>query len=455
MRLALPLSILAAGLSALVLPGLVHPDEVFQALEPANRLAFGYGVKSWEWEVGLRNWAIPGLLAGILKLVASVGVDDPFWRRAALLVPSLALHGAALRAVRRFAARRVGELHADAAVLLVGLSPLTLLFAGRTLSESSSAALLLLAFERLDVTDDNPKRAGVLAGVLLGLAQVARYGTAPFIVVVLSWLAWKRSRALPFVVAGGGLVALALGLLDALTWGAPWHSLIEYTNFNLIQGKAAGFGRSPWWAYLPQAGVLVCLVALVKWRAAPSLRAPLPTIAALVYIVTISAVPHKEERFFYPAAVLLVMAAAPAFAAITQRTWLTAAAVLLVSFIAALFVPEGAKPKGSDLIALTMRARREGTGLLIVHSGLWGSGGSFAAGGSNLTRLADDSSPTPRHRWCTADDAADPCFREAAAAPDINRAIVIDPLDETTSAAMSAAGFRTVERRGEATWFER
>lgn len=452
LHFAAVLGALAAGLGVVLLPGQIHPDEVFQALEPANRLAFGFGVKAWEWEVGLRNWVVPGVLAGLLKLSASVGLDDPMARRLVVLLPSLLLHLAALSAVGRFAQRRVGEELAFWAVLFVGLSPFTVLFAGRTLSESTSAALLLLAFERLDVVDESPKRNGVVTGVLLGLAQVARYGTAPFILVALAWLAWRRSKALWPVIAGGAVVAFALGVFDLVTWGRPWHSLLEYTDFNILKGKAAGFGRSPWWAYLPHLPLLVGALALVRWRGAPTLRAPLPALAALVYVVSITVVPHKEDRFLYPSAAVLLMAAAPAFVSVWRRTWLAGLAVVLVSVGVVPFVSEGLEPKGSDLFPLTVRAAREGTGLLIVHAGLWGSGGSFFAGGSNLMLLGDDPRPTERHRWCTADGAHDPCFATATADASINRAIVLDPTDAAVVSALTAAGFR---RTDDPSWFER
>jgi phosphatidylinositol glycan class B len=40
---------------ALQLPRIAHPDEIFQTQEPAHRLAYGYGVVSWEWRDGVRS----------------------------------------------------------------------------------------------------------------------------------------------------------------------------------------------------------------------------------------------------------------------------------------------------------------------------------------------------------------------------------------------------------------
>ncbi|HEX8822710.1 MAG TPA: hypothetical protein VF794_22475, partial [Archangium sp.] len=45
--------------TALTDDGIYWPDEVFQSLEPAHRLVFGYGLKAWEFIEGARNWALP------------------------------------------------------------------------------------------------------------------------------------------------------------------------------------------------------------------------------------------------------------------------------------------------------------------------------------------------------------------------------------------------------------
>src|SRR5262250_3404042 len=47
--------------------GIYWPDEIYQSLEPAHRLVFGYGLIPWEFVQGARSWALPGLVAGLLK----------------------------------------------------------------------------------------------------------------------------------------------------------------------------------------------------------------------------------------------------------------------------------------------------------------------------------------------------------------------------------------------------
>ncbi|MFP2899820.1 hypothetical protein ACLEQD_26075, partial [Corallococcus sp. 4LFB] len=57
--------------------GIYWPDEVYQSLEPAHRLVYGYGLVAWEFVEGARNWALPALVAGLLGLGRLVGLTDP------------------------------------------------------------------------------------------------------------------------------------------------------------------------------------------------------------------------------------------------------------------------------------------------------------------------------------------------------------------------------------------
>src|SRR5262245_11493675 len=74
--------ILAAGAClriwfALTDDGIDWPDEIYQSLEPAHRLVFGYGVLPWEYVQGARTWVLPGFIAGILKGAVVAGWTEP------------------------------------------------------------------------------------------------------------------------------------------------------------------------------------------------------------------------------------------------------------------------------------------------------------------------------------------------------------------------------------------
>ncbi len=434
---------LLAAIGAVAQLGRIHPDEVYQALEPAYARAFGYGILAWEWQVGLRNWAVPLFLSLFLRAAAALGLRDPLALRAAVELPQAALHVAALAAAYRYAARRVGPKAALWAVPLVGLYGPVLTFAGRTLGESVSAAFLVVGLELLDRPAARA-RAYALGGACLGLAVVARYGSAAVVVAALVWLAAaRRGRALAFSTLAGLAVALALGGLDWATWGHPFHSLRAYLDFNLFSGAAAAqFGREPDSFY---AGVLARGLApwawpglaFAAWKQAP--RVSLLLTCGVAYLGAITAAAHKEPRFIYPALFLLAVAAAPGALGLLARVHRAdlraglAAALLAVSLAPLAYTPDLAVQRGDQFRAL-VHASRGATGLLVVNEGLWGAGGYFYLG--------------KQIPWAVCDFPYDAAFRAALAEPLVNRVVTYDGrgLD-----ALVAGGFRVVEQIDRAT----
>ena len=55
--------------------GLLWPDEYYQSLEPAHRAVFGYGWQAWEILDGARHWTLPGFVALVMKVSATLGFD--------------------------------------------------------------------------------------------------------------------------------------------------------------------------------------------------------------------------------------------------------------------------------------------------------------------------------------------------------------------------------------------
>jgi hypothetical protein len=461
------LAALPALFHALWFLGRLHPDEVFQSLEVGLNKAFGFGVLAWEWQVppnpathptpwGIRNWAVPSIIAGLLRAGEAVGVSSVMGRRALVAVPQVALHAAMLAATWRLAARRVGPSLARAALWLVALYGPLVWFGARTMSESLSVAFLVWGLERLD--DERGGRAGwALGGALLGFAQVARYGSAAVIAPAMLWLlVTRRWGPLGWATLGGLSVGAGLGLLDFLTWGEWFHSFIHYVRFNVLSPDAARqFGATPWWSYLPRLLVApFAVVGLGTWGKHREGRVGLFAAAALGYLGALSATAHKEDRFLYPTLVLLTVAAAPGFVAWAKARWdaggggRALAGALALAGAAFFVAPTPFDVQRKEQFQLTVKASKEATGFVLMNDGLWGSGGFFYLG-RNLP-------------WCPCDTPGDPCFQMAARDARFNRAVYWsnqDPAegdrDARSEAAFVAAGFRLVERRGAASYFER
>lgn len=459
------LAALPAALHAVLLLGRLHPDEVYQSLEPAMHRAFGYGIVAWEWQVppdpsaatqpwGIRNWAVPGLFAALFRAGDAVGLRSVMARRLLAELPQVLLHAAMLAAVWRFSARRVGAPLARWCLWLVALYGPLVWFAGRTMSEAWSVAFLVWGLERLDDEAAGP-RAWALAGALLGFAQVTRYGSAAVIAPAMLWLlVTRRWGAFGWATLTGLGVAVALGALDRLTWGEWWHSFIHYVRFNVVSSAAADtFGRLPPWYYLQRLYLAPwALLGFLAWRQRPGARAWLVVVAALGYLAAISATAHKEDRFVYPTLVLLTLAATPAFVAWAREAaagWRRWAAGLAVAGNLAFFIFDSPfAPRRKEQFQLAVKASEGATGLVVMNEGLWGAGGYFYLG-----------KDVP---WCTCDAPHERCFQMAARDPRFNRGLFWTDgtpgeveRDAQVLEAFTGAGFHVVERRGGATFFAR
>ena len=430
------------AVTAVAVLGRLHPDEVYQFLEPAYVRVYGYGVLAWEWREGLRNWSVPLVLAAVMRVGSWFGLRDPWVVRGLLAVPLWALQAWGLVAAVRLGRRRAGELGGWVVAFALGFLPLYVVVAGRTLGEALSAALLLVAAEALS-RDERPPGSGLLGGVALGLAFVVRYGSLPALVAGLAWVAVRRRwRLLGWAVVGLAAVLLALGALDWATWGTPWHSVVTWFRFNVgSSGAAQRFGAEPpgyyWpllWSETPL-WVWPSLVLGVMW-----LRPRLGVAGAMATLVLVALVQtaHKEERFLYPVVVLLIAEAAPGLAALLERLrrgWQRA----LVALVALLLTGRGAPPstdvRGDQFRAIVKATRPEdATGLLIVNEGLWGSGGFFYVG--------------KRIPWLTCDWPQDGAFQVAMRDPRFNRVVTFE---DRALPELQAAGFKVVGVEGRET----
>ncbi len=427
--------------------GRLHPDEVYQSLEPAFFRVHGYGVLAWEWHAGLRNWAVPLALASLLRAAGALGLSDPWTLRGLIGLPLALLQAAALLAAFRLGSRQ-SRLAGWTTLLALGLLPMAWAYAGRTLSEPLSVAVLVLAADALDCPTARA-RSALWGGVALGLSVVARYGSAPAVLGALAWLAaCRRWRALLLTVAGGAAVALVLGALDAWSWGRPFHSLLAWTRFNVFSDAAANaFGGEP-----PRFYVFLLLGFVPAWvwpvlgfglvRPAPGRsRVGVALAMALAALGALLATPHKEERFLYPVVVLLVLEAAPTLGRLLETLRRPFAPVLGTVALGCSLLSHSTTvdARGDEFRALVRSARGpEVRGLLIVNEGLWGSGGFFYLG--------------KRIPWLTCDWPSDASFRLAMGDGRFNRAITFEGRGLE---ALGAAGFRITGTVGRETMLER
>jgi GPI mannosyltransferase 3 len=318
--------------------GLVWADEIFQTLEQGHRLAFGYGLVPWEFRSGARSWLLPGLLAGVMKLLAMVGIQSGLWLAAALKLLFAGLALATFYPMLRMAHAWGGNRAAFVMGAVACLFPANLVYSSRVLAEVACAPALAwglwwlwpCGFGRTGRAASSFERVGrmrrrmrlVGAGCLLGISVLLRYQVAILLPVIVLVVAGRYSlRAAVWLALGALAVLVAGGLLDWATWGRPFQSLVVYIRFNLVEGGANQWGiakRGYFFRFMLDSNGPALLILIAGFVAGFRRTWPV-AILALLFLLVHSSIPHKELRFLYPVQPEFLLCAAVGLAALIER----------------------------------------------------------------------------------------------------------------------------------------
>jgi hypothetical protein len=317
---------------AVVFPGFEHPDEIFQMLEQAHRLAFGNGFIPWEFDEGVRSYFWPGILAGIFaagnRLVPGSYL---LAARFALSLLSLTAVWFSWAILRRFAGPRAAVIGAFLSAGWVEL----VYFGSKAHNEVMAAHLLLIGTYLVFPYFENLRSQRLLlGGFLLGLAFCLRIQLA--LVMAVLWLAiWIVNggrRVLLTTLGAAGGAALA-GLVDYFTLPYPFASIFGYYRVNIVEGVSTVFGHAPWhFMILGFPRVWSGAFVLFVWFGIEGIRKSRPMLLlaamAAALVLAHSIVAHKEYRYVYPALPLLLVPIAAGIDCVMDRLYPSNAAAL-------------------------------------------------------------------------------------------------------------------------------
>ena len=311
---------LAAGLllrAAIALWGdfSIHPDEIFQYLEPAHGLVFGNSIEYWEFFYGGRSWLVPGAVASVLWICSALGLDDPAVYIAAVKLVFCLASLAIPLSMYAIGRRLFGE-HSGRLALILGTFWFELVgYAHKPMTEFLATPLLLLLIILAIGPMSLARAAAIGAVAVLVVAVRFQYGVPVAALGLLGLLRSSGSERVAMVVVGLASLA-AVGLFELLVWGEWFHSYWLNYNLNLIWNVSRE-GESEWYQYLiwislASTGAVVVAVFASGWDLK---RRWLLLALSVLILLTHMIQPHKEYRFIFAVIPLWLLLFADAVAA--------------------------------------------------------------------------------------------------------------------------------------------
>lgn len=197
-----------------------------------------------------------------------------------------------------------------------------------------------------------------------------------------------------------GAVLFAAGLLDWVTLGAPFRSLIGYIAVNRA-GAADYYGVEPWYHYLlvlPWCFGAAIFPLLGFWLSAcRTVTGRRPVVVAAAALAGFSFVPHKEARFLLPAYPLLLTAAGIGLARLRGLPGRVGGAAIAVAAASTIALPVGSAKlfiRGTGVTSLMQQAAADtaACGLAIDPPDLWYLTGGLTHLRPGMTLSAWDAS---------------------------------------------------------------
>ncbi|MDA0265917.1 MAG: hypothetical protein O2890_03150 [Cyanobacteria bacterium] len=294
-----------------------HPDEVFQYLEQAHRMVFGYGYIPWEYRFGLRSLIIPVALSIPLRLLQAWQWDRPDIYiplvKTLLCLISVSLIYGMYSLGRQAISESVGRMAAIIACFWHEL----VVFAHKPTPECLATYLLVGALVCL-VNRPNWRMALGLGVMGVGtMALRLQYAPAVLVLGIAMVVLWRSHLAqLAMAIAAFIATLVLVGYVDYLTWG-NWFSSYYYNYlYNQTYGVSSLFGRVFFLYYLGtlilfSAGIFPVSIVLAVKKRVPFLGL---WISLLVSILVVhSWIPNKQYRFVFAAIPICILLTAIAY----------------------------------------------------------------------------------------------------------------------------------------------
>ncbi len=300
--------------------GFFHFDEHYQILEFAGYKAGLTTAEdlAWEHKAQIRPSLQPWIAYYFIKLHALFREHDSFTVAGMLRVLSCLLGYGTSILITAASFRWIQDFRFRKASLLLGIFLWFVVFMDARFSSESWAGIFFFSAIALLVIKNSfypPAQNSnllfiICCGFLIGLSLVFRLQMIMLLPGLGLWclfIARTPFKNLVLLVLGG-ILALGLGFISDYFFYGNWvNTAYRYFTINILEGKAAEFGVSPWWFYIPEflekahmpLSLIILILVVVAWLRYPK---HILTFTCVPFVLLHMLIAHKELRFLFPIA---------------------------------------------------------------------------------------------------------------------------------------------------------
>ena len=285
-------------------PYIIAPDQIYQTLEPAHRLVYGHGFIAWEWVSGIRSWLYPGFLALIMKLCSYISSSSRFYM-AVISSVMILFSLIPIYVTYKLIELKLGRKLAIIGSLIPAFFYILTYYSFATLNGVIPAYLFIYAIYLIIFHRDSKlsKSSLIFIGILFGFIVTLRFHLLPEVCIAILYCCWKDFKySFKNILLGFLIIFIPLcGILDWLTLGYPFQSIIKNIDLNIFHGVANSYGKDPIYSYLlclirsyNLFLVPICFLAYKGFR-----KYPLIMLVGIINFISFSFISHKEFRFIF------------------------------------------------------------------------------------------------------------------------------------------------------------
>lgn len=297
-------------LAAFFAKGYGMSDDHFLVIEPSQSWVDGYDYNNWLPTItkGLtqasgHSLLYPGIHYLLFLLFKFLGIVNPDTKMILVRILHAAYSMIVIVVGFKITAKLSNKDTARFAGLLLAIFFFMPWLSVRNLVEVVCIPPLMLATWYIIKFEKDNYRAGLYAGIMLGIAFCIRFQTAMFIsgfgLAMIFMQRWKNIAwlILGFIIS----VGIVQMVTDVLIWKKPFVEFAEYVRYNLANSET--YGVSSWYKYLllisgiliPPMSIMLIFGFLKTWRKYIIIFLP-----AFLFFIFHSTFPNKQERFIMP-----------------------------------------------------------------------------------------------------------------------------------------------------------